>query len=195
VASERPCATDMFIGKPGAARRPSRRVARAGCAFALGAAFMLMLTAAGGAATSPLSPCLDDDGARRAVESINQLRAHGAPCAPTDAVRPLVWQTSLAITSGDLAADLAWRDELSHLDARQRALGVRLAAGGYAARTAGENLAAGQRDFAQTLEAWARSPKHCANLMSPLFDDVGLACVERKGSRYERFWVAQLGRR
>jgi uncharacterized protein YkwD len=185
----------MFVGKSCAASRPNRRVARAACAFALGVALMLMLTAAGGAATSPLSPCLDDDGARRAVESINQLRAHGAPCAPTDAVRPLVWQTSLAITSGDLAADLAWRDELSHLDARQRPLGVRLAAGGYAAQTAGENLAAGQRDFPQTLEAWARSSKHCANLMSPLFDDVGLACVERKGSRYERFWVAQLGRR
>lgn len=156
---------------------------------------MLTLASAGGAVTSPLSPCLDDDGAKRAVDSINWLRAQGAPCAPMQALLPLAWQPSLAVTAGDLAGDLAWRDELSHLDARRRPLGVRLAEGGYAARAAGENLAAGQRDFPQTLDAWAHSPKHCANLMSPLFEEVGLACVERKGSRYERFWVAQLGRR
>ena len=154
-----------------------------------------MLASAGSAMTSPLSPCLDDEGARLAVESINRLRAQGAPCAEAQALNALTWQPSLAATAGDLAADLAWRDELSHFDARQRALGARLAAAGYTARTAGENLAAGRRDFPQTLDAWARSPKHCENLMSPLFEEVGLACVERRGSRYERFWVAQLARR
>lgn len=184
-------------------RRPQWLLARAGRARVLGAAFVLALTAASGAATSTLAPCLDDEGARRAVESINLLRARGAPCAPgdghdrgkADAARPLTWQVRLATTAGDLAADLAWRDKLSHLDVYQRPLGVRLTEAGYVARSAGENLAAGQRDFPQALEAWARSPAHCANLMSATFDEVGLACVERKGSRFERFWVAQLARR
>lgn len=148
------------------------------------------------AATSSASPCLDQEAARLAVESINALRARGAPCAAAiDAAAPLVWELHLAATAAQHAHDLAARDMLSHLDAQQRSLAVRLTDGGYAAMAAGENLAAGQPDFAEALAAWTRSPGHCANLMSPRFDEVGLACVERKGTRYERFWVMQLGRR
>ena len=29
--------------------------------------------------------------------------------------------------------------------------------------------------------------------MTPGYSDVGLACVERRGTRYQRFWVAHLG--
>ncbi len=148
------------------------------------------------AASPPASPCLDVEAARLAVASINALRANGAPCATAAVdVAPLVWDLRLAATAAELATDLAARDELSHLDAQQRPLAVRLAVSGYAARSAGENLAAGQHDFEQALDAWAKSPGHCANLMSTRFDEIGLACVERKGTRYERFWVAQLGRR
>ena len=146
-------------------------------------------------ATASVSPCLDREAAYRAVEAINALRERGAPCADSARLSPLSWDRRLAATSTELAQDLARRDELSHLDARQRPLEVRLAAGGYDAQTAGENLAAGQRDFSQTLDAWAASPKHCDNLMSAQFSDVGLACVERNGSTYRRFWVAQLARR
>ena len=67
------------------------------------------------------------------------------------------------------------------------------ATSGYAAAGAGENLAAGQTGIEDTLEAWLASPSHCANLMQPEYRDVGLACVQRRGSRYERFWVAHFG--
>jgi uncharacterized protein YkwD len=64
---------------------------------------------------------------------------------------------------------------------------------GYQAAGAGENLAAGQTTLEDTLAAWLASPLHCANLMRPNYRDVGLACVQRRGTRYERFWVAHLG--
>ena len=125
---------------------------------------------------------------------LNELRRHAdAPCAGAAGMQALAWEARLATSAQAQAADLALHDRLSHLDARQRGLGARLRSAGYAAVGAGENLAAGQSGFDDTLQAWLASPSHCANLMQPEFRDVGLACVQRRGSHYERFWVAHLG--
>jgi uncharacterized protein YkwD len=141
-----------------------------------------------------LRACIDTKEALRAVALLNDLRARGAPCgkAVTNG-KPLVWQNRLAATAAELAADLAVRDELSHTDSQKRGFKVRLESGGYEAGSAGENLAAGQPDFESTLQAWVDSPSHCATLMQASYTEVGLSCVERRGSRYEKFWVAHLG--
>ncbi len=149
-------------------------------------------------------PCLDEAQAQQAVAMLNALRAQGAPCdtaaqagslveGSPEASKPLGWEQRLAATAHELASDLAVRDELSHVDSRQRALSARLISAGYPAQLAGENLAAGHSDFARALQAWRRSPGHCATLMERRYSQVGLACVQRLGSRYERFWVADLG--
>ena len=145
-------------------------------------------------ADSVLEPCVEAAALKAAVERLNALRHAGASC-PSVAGEPrlLAWEARLATSAYEQAADLAERDLLSHVDARQRSLGTRLRSAGYASASAGENLAAGQTDIDATLEAWLASPMHCANLMQPDFSDVGLACVQRRGSRYERFWVAHLG--
>jgi len=146
-------------------------------------------------ADSELEPCADADALQHAVQRLNELRQQAdAPCMTTHAAPPpLAWESRLATSAYAQATDLALRDLLSHVDARQRGLGARMRSAGYAAAGAGENLAAGQTDFDDTLQAWLASPSHCANLMQPEFRDVGLACVQRRGSRYERFWVAHLG--
>jgi uncharacterized protein YkwD len=139
-------------------------------------------------------PCIDDAQMQRAVEQLNALRRQAAPCAPTSAAMHLLsWESRLAASAQEQALDLAARDRLSHVDSRNRGLGVRLRSVGYAAAGAGENLAAGQSDIDDALQAWLASPSHCANLMQPEYRDVGLACVQRRGSRYERFWVAHFG--
>ncbi len=145
-----------------------------------------------------LLPCADTQALQRAVERLNDVRQMAAPCeggaVQAAAQRQtLAWEQRLASSAQAQASDLAQRDLLSHVDAQQRSFGVRLRSTGYAAAGAGENLAAGQTDFDDTLQAWLASPTHCANLMQPDFRDVGLACVQRLGSRYERFWVAHLG--
>ena len=128
------------------------------------------------------------------AEQINALRRQSAPCATAGAaMQRLSWETRLAASAQEQATDLAVQDRLSHLDSRNRGLGVRLRSVGYAAAGAGENLAAGQSDIEDALQAWLASPSHCANLMQPEYRDVGLACVQRRGSRYERFWVAHFG--
>lgn len=164
-------------------------------ACAVGALLALTSLATGALADSELEPCASAASLQQAVQQLNELRQQGdAPCAGaiTD-MQPLAWESRLASSAHAQAADLALRDLLSHVDARQRGLGARLRSAGYAAAGAGENLAAGQTDFDDTLQAWLASPSHCANLMQAEFRDVGLACVQRRGSRYERFWVAHLG--
>ena len=146
-------------------------------------------------ADSELEPCADAATLQRAVQRMNELRLHAdAPCARTNVLpQELIWEARLASSAQRQASDLAVRDLLSHVDAQERGFGARLRSAGYAAAGAGENLAAGQTDFDDTLQAWLASPTHCANLMQPEFRDVGLACVQRRGSRFERFWVAHLG--
>jgi uncharacterized protein YkwD len=163
------------------------RLALAACLFA-GSAL------AGPAETGALEPCLDERQLQRAVEQLNALRRQPAPCAAaSSAMQRLSWESRLAVSATEQARDIALQDRLSHTDSRNRGLGTRLRSVGYAAAGAGENLAAGQTDIDDALQAWLASPSHCANLMQPEYSDVGLACVQRRGSRYERFWVAHFG--
>lgn len=170
-----------------------RRRRRRWRAWAVAAAVFGVATAAqtdGGT----LEPCIDEQQMQRAVEQLNALRRQPAQCAATGAdVQRLTWETRLAASATEQARDLALQDRLSHVDSRNRGLGVRLRSVGYAAAGAGENLAAGQSDIDDALQAWLASPSHCANLMQPEYRDVGLACVQRRGSRYQRFWVAHFG--
>jgi uncharacterized protein YkwD len=176
----------MFTGQ--FAQRPQRAFGALACLLAAG-----LFTSA--QADSRLEPCADAQALQSALQRLNEVRQRGeAPCvASKGAVQSLAWESRLAGSAHEQASDLALRDLLSHVDARQRGLGARLRGAGYAAASAGENLAAGQSSFDDTLQAWLISPTHCANLMQPEFRDVGLACVQRPGSRYERFWVAHLG--
>ena len=142
-----------------------------------------------------LEPCEGPLAARDVVERLNELRrTTDAPCAQAHAaVVALSWESRLAASAQEQAVDLAINERLSHVDARQRSFGLRLRSVGYSAAGAGENLAAGQNNLDDALAAWLASPAHCANLMQPQFSDVGVACVQRRGSRYERYWVAHFG--
>jgi uncharacterized protein YkwD len=147
---------------------------------------MFGAASAGQSDSGTLEPCIDEQQMQRAVEQLNALRRQPASCAAAGAdVQHLSWETRLAASAKEQARDLAVQDRLSHVDSRNRGLGVRLRSVGYAA--------AGQSDIGDALQAWLASPSHCANLMQPEYRDVGLACVRRRGSRYERFWVAHFG--
>jgi uncharacterized protein YkwD len=176
----------------------NRRARPAARLRALAAALALLAGAAsaGSAAGGAFEPCIDDQQLQQAVEQLNALRREAAPPCTAQgaaAMQRLHWESRLAVSAHEQAVDLAARDKLSHFDSRNRGLGMRLRSVGYAAAGAGENLAAGQTAIEDTLQAWIASPSHCANLMQPEYRDVGLACVQRRGSRYERFWVAHFG--
>jgi uncharacterized protein YkwD len=172
--------------------RPVRARALAAAALALG--IVAAAAAAGTDEAGVLEPCAGAQELQAAVEQLNAMRRQRAACAVAGAsMQRLAWEERLAESATEQARDLALRDRLSHVDSRNRGLGARLRSVGYAAAGAGENLAAGQTEIGDALQAWLASPSHCANLMQPEYRDVGLACVQRRGSRYERFWVAHFG--
>ena len=149
---------------------------------------------ASGSAAQEVKPCADEAARQQALQRINALRAAGAACAAAGSAGALAFDARLNASAWALARDLAERDTLSHADAQQRPLRERLRAAGYALGSAAENVAAGQPDIDAVLAAWLTSPTHCENLMGREYVDAGLACAQRGGTRYERFWVLQLAR-
>ncbi len=144
-----------------------------------------------GAAAQDIRPCTDETARREALARINAVRAAGAVCAAPGATA-VAYDTRLDASAWALASDLAQRDALSHEDAQHRPLRERLRIAGYPMKSAVENVAAGQPTIEAVIAAWLASPTHCENLMERQFVDVGLACAQRSGTRYERFWVLQL---
>ncbi len=65
----------------------------------------------------------------------------------------------------------------------------RLSASGYDARTAGENIAAGQKNFAAVLAAWQNSPPHRHTLLLRDAKEMGIGIAYAPGTRYKTFWA------
>jgi uncharacterized protein YkwD len=133
-----------------------------------------------------------------ALARINQARAAGASCgtrgsfAPAGAVR---WNDALAKAAAAHSQDMAALNYFSHTSADGRSLAQRVDAAGYTWSTLGENIAAGQVGIDAVVDGWMRSDGHCANLMNPDFDAIGLACVPgASGSAYRTYWTLDLAR-
>jgi uncharacterized protein YkwD len=142
--------------------------------------------------------CGLNDFAASALARINQLRAAGASCGSQGAfapASPLRWNRLLTQAAASHTADMAANDYFSHTSADGRTMVDRVNATGYAWSILGENIAAGYATVDSVIDGWMHSDGHCANLMNPAFDDVGLACVDgAAGSRYGRYWTQDLAR-
>jgi uncharacterized protein YkwD len=190
---------------------PFRHAAALGCGL-----LVALLAACGGggdgtAATDPVSAAAPDaamaeasatcgvsDFAASALARINQLRAAGASCGSRGAFAPalpLRWNRLLTRAAASHTADMAANDYFSHTSADGRSMSDRVNATGYAWSSLGENIAAGYATVDSVMDGWMLSDGHCANLMNPGFDEVGLACVAgAAGSRYGHYWTQDLAR-
>ncbi|MBC7643512.1 MAG: CAP domain-containing protein [Thermoleophilia bacterium] len=96
-----------------------------------------------------------------------------------------------------MARDLGARDQvvLSHTDSRHRFVDKRLKAFKYPVSrcTAKEDLAAGQPAPADVIAQWKGSKTHRKNMLARGMHAVGLARVQVPGSRYDWYWVIEIG--
>ncbi len=193
------------------------------CAAALGCSlFVALLAACGGggdgtAAPDPASAAAPEAGAgigaamaqasatcglsdfaASALARINQVRAAGATCGTRGSFAPalpLRWNGLLTQAAASHSADMAAKDYFSHTSADGRSMADRVNATGYAWSSLGENIAAGYATVDSVIDGWMRSDGHCANLMNPAFDEVGLACAAAAaGGRYGHYWTQDLAR-
>ncbi|MCF6243888.1 MAG: CAP domain-containing protein [Sulfurovum sp.] len=147
------------------------------------------------------------------LEAINNARAKQQNCGKEGikkAVNSLVWSDELYAAAYEHSEDLAesntfshdgsgtssdWTAEVKNLG-RESILKERIENNGYSSwKTIGENITGGtNQDLAQeAVDAWLKSDGHCANLMNPAYKDVGMAHVEKEGTRYTHYWTQNFG--
>ena len=140
----------------------------------------------------------DEAFVKAAVDAVTATRAQARTCGGRsfEAAPAVTWSGALADAA--LAHSVWMRDTntFSHTGENGSDVGGRAREAGYAWRTIGENIAAGQPDIASVVQAWRTSPEHCVNLMTAAFGDIGLARVEGDGgSAFTTYWTLVLGAR
>lgn len=132
-----------------------------------------------------------------ALRLINARRAAGASCGARGSFAPapaLTWNAALADASYGHSLDMATQNYFSHTSLDGRTLGTRVTAAGYSWSAVGENIAAGYPTLQAVIDGWMASDGHCANLMSPSYAEVGLACARNASSTYGIYWTQDFGR-
>lgn len=135
------------------------------------------------------------------LDLVNEVRAAGAECGdygsfgPTD---PLEMQDQLREAA---RYHSQWMGETGIFDhdspggPNGDTWVDRIVNAGYSDySTIAENIAAGSATAAGVMDQWMNSPGHCANIMEPAFEDIGIGYAMVSGG-YGHYWTMDLGAR
>jgi uncharacterized protein YkwD len=136
------------------------------------------------------------------LELVNEARAAGADCGGQGSfgsTGPLVMQDQLREAARFHSEWMGTNDIFDH-DSPGGPNGDtwidRIVNAGYSDYTViAENIAAGSSTAADVMEQWMSSDGHCANIMDPVFEEVGIGYAEVGGSTYGHYWTMDLGAR
>ena len=144
------------------------------------------------------STCGIPDFAAVALTRINQARAAGANCGSGGNFAPataLGWSPLLNQAAEAHTQDMVAKNFFSHTGSAGSSMSDRVNATGYAWSNLGENIAAGYPGIDKVMDGWLASAGHCANLMNPAFNQVGLVCVPgTAATSYNTYWTMELAR-
>jgi len=146
------------------------------------------------------------------LDAINNARAVQQNC-DTEGMKPavpaLAWNDKLYSAAAEHSNDMAKSDTFSHTGSgtqsdwtsqenglsRGSTVTERIENSGYDWQRNGENIAAGTNlDTADAvIQIWLESDGHCANLMNPDFQDIGMAMVEDANSQFIHYWTQNFG--
>ncbi len=125
---------------------------------------------------------------------VNEERALGADCGsygvfgPAD---PMVMEPHLRCAARVHSKDMNDRDFFSHTNPDGEGPLDRMNRAEYPYSSWGENIAAGNAGPAATISQWMGSPGHCANIMDPMFNLLGVGYYP--GGEWE-LWTQNFGR-
>lgn len=121
---------------------------------------------------------------------VNEARARGHDCG-AEGVFGVTGEVTLEPRLTDAAQahaeDMNAKDYFSHTGQDGSTIGDRVDRTGYAWRLVGENIGSGYPDAASVTADWLESDGHCANLMKPDYEHMG---VGKSGE----YWVQVFGR-
>jgi uncharacterized protein YkwD len=130
------------------------------------------------------------------LAGVNQARVRGRDCGSAGnfpAAAPLIWNNLLAQAAQRQSHDMAANGFSGHTGSDGSSLADRVTATGYSWTAIGETIAAGYDNADAVLQAWLRSPGHCANLMNPSFQEMGAGKAVNQSSAYGTYWTQVFG--
>ena len=122
--------------------------------------------------------------AKTALEAINAYRTANGRAA-------LVLDERLNRAAAMQSEAQAGRSWIGHSGAGGSTAMQRARSAGYPAKIASENVAAGQKSFADVLAFWKQSSGHRTNLLRPNVSAIGVAMAKNKSGR--AYWTLVLG--
>ncbi|MBC8026054.1 MAG: CAP domain-containing protein [Steroidobacteraceae bacterium] len=130
----------------------------------------------------------------RVVDLVNAARSKGRRCgserfAPAP---PLSASRQLTAAAADHARDMARRNYFDHRGRDGSQPKERVLRAGYEPRLSGENIAFGPESAEEVVAGWLDSPGHCANIMEPKFEHIGVSLATGK-KRGRIYWVQTFG--
>jgi hypothetical protein len=121
---------------------------------------------------TPMAAVANGNYVQQVVELVNQERWDNGQLPPLKS-NPLLGHAATSHSTS-----MAVRNFFAHCDVDTKTSPWdRLRAAGYGFRAAGENIAAGQRDPADVMNAWMNSSGHRRNILSTNFREIGVGYV------------------
>jgi len=144
---------------------------------------------------APLAGVSEETAGQRVLDLVNQARAMPRSCGSVafNAAPPVRWNESLATASRQHAEDMARHNYFSHGGRDGSDPAQRVERAGYRYRSTGENIAAGQMKPEEVVATWIKSPPHCANLMNPVYTEMGAAFAVNAKSEMGIYWTQAFG--
>ncbi|MCU0091915.1 CAP domain-containing protein [Pseudomonas koreensis] len=129
------------------------------------------------------------------LAEVNAARARPRMCSRQRfaAARPLSWNPALGAAAQGHSKAMAYGNYFAHRDPDGDGPADRARAAGYRGRQIGENIAAGQSSPGKAMAGWLASPGHCANLMNPMFTQVGAGFASEARSDEGVYWTMLFG--
>ncbi|HEU4652912.1 MAG TPA: CAP domain-containing protein [Steroidobacteraceae bacterium] len=133
---------------------------------------------------------------RRALELVNQARAKPRKCGATAfGPAPALQSSALLDQAAQIHAnDMAAHNFFAHEGSDGSRPSDRITRVGYKWRAVAENIAAGFREIDPVVAGWIQSPGHCANLMNPVYTQMGIAFALNPKSESGVYWSQTFGR-
>ena len=129
--------------------------------------------------------------AQRVLELVNNARTEPRRCGgrPFNATRPVSRSAVLGKAALLHAGDMARHNYFSHTGRDGSTPAERVRRVGYKFRATGENIAAGPSTPEAAVAGWIKSPGHCANLMNPVYSEMGAAFAVERNSKFGVYWT------
>jgi uncharacterized protein YkwD len=134
--------------------------------------------------------------ASRVLALVNEARAQPRRCGSESfqPAGPLKLDPALTRAAAVQADAMAAGSFLEHQGRDGSTPADRATRAGYNWRSVGENIAMGQTTPERVVQDWLKSPEHCANIMAPVFQDMGIAFAVRPSSEGGIYWAQTFGR-